>query len=246
MSPKRRDPVAPPPGPEEWQIRFHTNEAIKGWEELCRQAPGNTLAAWMTMRRNPAPPVKAPRHHRLPGELATGSEGGRVLDRWQTLRPGARVALRWRGTQPPPAVPADRCLGQAILNLLDNAADSAPDKEVELNCSYSPRSLRILIQDRGPGLQQSVTRAEPGQRLLTTKGEKGTGIGLLLAKTAIQRFGGTLKLSNRAGGGARAQVILPLRIATGGTAQTKGREFHVEENHAKPEERSPESAARGR
>ncbi len=83
MSPKRRDPVAPPPGPEELQIRFHTNEAIKGWEELCRQAPGNTLAAWMTMRRNPAPPIKAPRHHRLSGELATGSEGGRVLDHWQ-------------------------------------------------------------------------------------------------------------------------------------------------------------------
>lgn len=83
MSPKRRDPVAAPPGPDEWQIRFHTNEAIKGWEELCRQAPANTLAARTIMRRNPAPPMNAPRHHRLSGELATGSVGGRILDRWQ-------------------------------------------------------------------------------------------------------------------------------------------------------------------
>jgi two-component system sensor histidine kinase RegB len=169
-----------------------------------------------------------------------------VLDRWVTLRPGARVALRWRGTQPPPVIPADRCLGQAILNLLDNAADSAPDKEVEMNCSWSLHHLRILIQDRGPGLQQSVACAEPGQRLLTTKGEKGTGIGLLLAKTAIQRFGGSLKLSNRSGGGARAQVILPLRSAPGGATQTRLWEFHLEEKHAKSDERSAESAARGR
>jgi len=140
-----------------------------------------------------------------------------VLDRWEALRPGARVALRWRGTQPPPAIAADRCLGQAILNLLDNAADSAPDKEVEMNCSWSPQYLRILIQDRGPGLQSGIARAETGQRLLTTKGEKGTGIGLLLAKTAIQRFGGNLRLSNRSGGGARAQVIVPLCAQTGTT-----------------------------
>jgi len=168
-----------------------------------------------------------------------------VLDRWETLRPGARVALRWRGAQPGPAIPADRCLGQAIINLLDNAADSAPDKEVEMNCRWSPQCLRILIQDRGPGLQQSVARAEPGQRLLTTKGEKGTGIGLLLAKTAIQRFGGSLKLSNRSGGGARAQVILPLRSVQVGATQTRPWEFHSEEKHAKPDERTAESAARG-
>lgn len=89
MSPKRGDPVSPPPGPKEWYIRFLTNEAVKGWEESCRQAPGNTLAAWMTMRRNPAPPMNAPRHHRLSHDLATGSVRGRVLDHWQIEVTGA-------------------------------------------------------------------------------------------------------------------------------------------------------------
>jgi hypothetical protein len=56
---------------------------------LCRQAPGKTLAAWETMRRNPAPPADSPRHHRLKGSLATAMVKGRALDRWQIEVTGA-------------------------------------------------------------------------------------------------------------------------------------------------------------
>jgi hypothetical protein len=83
MSPKRNDPAAPPPGPGDWQIRFLDNESAKGWEDLCNHAPGNTLNAWTTMRRNPTPRTDTPRHHRLKGRLATGIVRGRVLDHWQ-------------------------------------------------------------------------------------------------------------------------------------------------------------------
>jgi hypothetical protein len=83
MSPKRGDRVAPPPSPEEWDVRFLETQAAKGWEELCAQAPGNTLAAWVIMRRNPAPPMDAPRHHRLRRQLATGTVQGRALNHWQ-------------------------------------------------------------------------------------------------------------------------------------------------------------------
>jgi hypothetical protein len=41
MSPKRKDRVAPPPGPDEWEVRFGTTEAAKGWDELCRHAAHN-------------------------------------------------------------------------------------------------------------------------------------------------------------------------------------------------------------
>jgi hypothetical protein len=89
VSPKRGDRVAPPPGPDEWDVLFLDNASAKGWEELCRQASGNTLAAWTTMRRNPAPLAEAPRHHRLWGNLATGMVKGRALDRWQIEVTGA-------------------------------------------------------------------------------------------------------------------------------------------------------------
>jgi hypothetical protein len=89
VSPKRLDRVAPPAGPDDWEVRFAENEAAKGWEELCQQAPGNTLTAWQTLRRNPAPPVPSPRHHRLRLKLATGIVNGSVLDHWQIEVTGA-------------------------------------------------------------------------------------------------------------------------------------------------------------
>lgn len=89
MSPKRGDWAAPPPGPSEWVIRFRTNEAAKGWQELCHQAPGNTLAAWTAMRRNPIPRTDSPRHARLHGRLSTVKLGDKSVDLWQIEVTGA-------------------------------------------------------------------------------------------------------------------------------------------------------------
>lgn len=89
MSPKRGDRVAPPPGPRDWDVRFADNDAARGWEELCRQVPGNALVAWTTMRQSPAPPVSSPRQHRLKGDLATRTLKGQTLDHWQIEVTGA-------------------------------------------------------------------------------------------------------------------------------------------------------------
>jgi hypothetical protein len=83
VSPKRGERAAPPPGPDEWDVRFHTSDAAKGWEELCRQVPGNTNAAWQTMRTAPTPRVATARHTKLKYDLATASVRGRVCDHWQ-------------------------------------------------------------------------------------------------------------------------------------------------------------------
>jgi hypothetical protein len=89
VSPKRGDRVAPPPGPDEWEVRFLDNDSAKGWEELCNQAPGNTRDAYWIMCRNPTPPMSSPRHQRLKYDLATGEVKGRVLDHWQIEVTGA-------------------------------------------------------------------------------------------------------------------------------------------------------------
>ena len=104
---------------------------------------------------------------------------------------------------------------------------------VNINPLYTPREMLYQLKDSGAkvivilanyahNLQQILSETNVqtviitelgdmlGERFLTTKGDKGTGIGLLLAKTAIRRAGGTLRLSNRPGGGARAEVVLPL------------------------------------
>lgn len=82
MSPKRGDRVAPPPGPGEWEVRFGTTEAAKGWSALGEVAAGNVLAAWAVMRSNPRPPIDS-RHTPLKHELATRHINGRACEQWQ-------------------------------------------------------------------------------------------------------------------------------------------------------------------
>jgi hypothetical protein len=89
VSPKRGDRAAPPPGSGDWDVRFANNDAAKGWDELCRQAPANTLDAWTTMRTDPAPRVERPRHHALKGTLSRTTVGGRSLPVWQIEVTGA-------------------------------------------------------------------------------------------------------------------------------------------------------------
>ncbi|MFB7293693.1 hypothetical protein [Actinacidiphila glaucinigra] len=92
MSPKRGDRAAPPPGEGEWDVRFATGEAAKGWEQLSAQAPGNTCAAWVLMRTDPVPVTRTERHHRLKGELAHGTHRGVAMDRWQIeVTAGGRI-----------------------------------------------------------------------------------------------------------------------------------------------------------
>ena len=82
MSPKREDRVAPPAVLGGWEVRFASTEAVKGWDALCQQAPGNTYNAWLDMRTNPRPGVDS-RHTRLRGELGTKLIKGRALEQWQ-------------------------------------------------------------------------------------------------------------------------------------------------------------------
>ncbi|MGH3517397.1 MAG: hypothetical protein ACRDQ7_08275 [Haloechinothrix sp.] len=94
MSPKCNERVAPPPSGSEWDVRYSTTEAVKGWEELGNAAPGRTNEAWATMRTNPGPGPGKPttRHHQLRGDLSTGTHAGRELPMWQIeVTSGARV-----------------------------------------------------------------------------------------------------------------------------------------------------------
>jgi two-component system sensor histidine kinase RegB len=140
-----------------------------------------------------------------------------LLDDWQILRP--RVALRvdLKGPRPVPAIAADRTLAQALLNLLDNAADANGShlETVVFTAEWDAENCRIEILDQGPGLRGEAT-SRLGEAFFTTKaagdGQQagGVGIGLFLSNATIQRFGGTVELFNRAGGGVRTRVTLPL------------------------------------
>ncbi|MFZ5593907.1 MAG: ATP-binding protein [Pseudomonadota bacterium] len=132
-----------------------------------------------------------------------------MLDHWRAMRPGVVVAQEWTGSQPPPRIVAEQTLTQAILNMLNNAADASPEL-VEVQGEWDASELRLVICDRGPGLTPAI-QAQAGKALFTTKEPgQGLGMGLFLAHATIGRFGGSVQLFNREGGGACTRLVLPL------------------------------------
>ena len=131
-----------------------------------------------------------------------------VLDEWQLLRPTVHYRFHVKGIQPSPRMRADLALRSALLNLLNNAADASPD-EMDILLFWNDEHIRLEIHDHGPGLTpEAANRA--GSAFFTTK-QEGRGLGLFLANATLERLGGSVKLSNRDGGGATTEVILPLR-----------------------------------
>lgn len=135
-----------------------------------------------------------------------------LLDKWRLMRPEVRADMSWP-SQPAPEILADQTLMQALLNLLNNAADASP-RHVEVRGDWRDDILRLTILDRGPGLAPDALQ-HAGQPFFTTKGH-GLGIGLFLANATIARFGGTASLRNREGGGAVTEVSIPLSNLTPG------------------------------
>jgi hypothetical protein len=92
VSAKRGDRAAPPPRPGGYGVRFASNDAAKGWEELCRQAAANTRAAFDAIEADPCPIPPTSRQHQLKGSLSTDTYGGRTLAQWQyEVTAGGRV-----------------------------------------------------------------------------------------------------------------------------------------------------------
>jgi len=151
------------------------------------------------------------------GEARAEGGGAQALDvylddllaQWQLIRPQINVRAAWHGPQPSPAIFAEQTLGQAIINLLNNAADASP-QGVEIEGLWDERELAVEIRDRGPGLTPEMAN-KAGRVFFTTKGPThGLGLGLFLANATIERFGGKVSMFNREGGGACVRVTLPL------------------------------------
>jgi two-component system, sensor histidine kinase RegB len=132
-----------------------------------------------------------------------------TVARWQDMRPATQLDCRLLGAAPAPVIAVDRTLGQALVNLLDNAADASP-QHIECSANWTATELDLAIRDFGPGLTPEAAD-KAGTPFFTTKQDSGLGLGLYLARLIFERFGGTLSLSNHSQGGAVTQVRLPLK-----------------------------------
>jgi two-component system, NtrC family, nitrogen regulation sensor histidine kinase NtrY len=131
-----------------------------------------------------------------------------------------------------PVVPCDRrLLGQALTNLLQNAADAIamrPAAEgdtklvgaghIEVSVRAEADWVCVEVEDDGVGLPQGEERDRLTEPYVTHK-SKGTGLGLAIVKKIMEDHGGRLTLEDRDGGpGARAVLVLPTRSGAGAAA----------------------------
>lgn len=104
---------------------------------------------------------------------------------------------------------------RVLTNLMENAVRYA-GQGLEVRTRYEGGAVHVDVLDRGPGipaadvarLRQPFTRADAGRASVP-----GTGLGLAIVDRLVRLHGGTLSLAPREGGGLRASVSLPLRVA---------------------------------
>ncbi|MDO9220979.1 MAG: ATP-binding protein [Thiobacillus sp.] len=128
-----------------------------------------------------------------------------LVTHWQVIRPDVRLQTTLAPTQREFTPPEG--LEQAILNVLNNAADASP-ADVELGASVTDDALWIDIADRGQGFT-AAQKAQAGRVLFSGKAGQGWGMGLMLTHATLERAGGALTLAERAGGGTLVRIQLP-------------------------------------
>lgn len=133
-----------------------------------------------------------------------------VVAYWRTLRPQVAPRLTAAGSPglAPPRIFGEATLEQALLSLLNNAADASP-ADIDIVLHWTPERMQLEILDRGPGFDAALLQ-RAGQEFFSTRSE-GVGIGLFLAHAAITRHGGSIVIEARTGGGTLARVALPLQ-----------------------------------
>ncbi len=99
-------------------------------------------------------------------------------------------------------------LRRAVLNLARNAVEASPaGGTVEIAAQVWNGDASIEVRDRGPGLGAQA-RERLFRPFFTTK-ERGTGLGLALAKKVADAHGGALVILDREGGGTVARLAVP-------------------------------------
>ncbi|MHB1374590.1 MAG: ATP-binding protein [Thauera sp.] len=150
------------------------------------------------------------------------AEGGGAIDvqdwvaeaaqRWERLRPGEPVRLVTPALQPPGVIVADASLGEALHNLIDNAARAnrhggAADAGVDIEIARAHGMVRVDVLDRGPGI--APERVEATRHAPLGAHAEGMGVGLMLAHAAVDHHGGRLEFLLRPGGGTIARITIP-------------------------------------
>ncbi|MCP3981894.1 MAG: GHKL domain-containing protein [bacterium] len=158
------------------------------------------------------------RFARLPLPAARPVDVEALIDRVAELHssePGLEIVRRRTEGLPQVELDPDQ-ISLVLKNVVGNAVEamryasaSGRDMRLEIATTLERRTIRIEIEDTGPGFSAEAEQRvfEPG---FTTK-KTGTGLGMALTQRIVSEHGGTIEAANRDPEGARVTIHLPLQ-----------------------------------
>jgi signal transduction histidine kinase len=115
-----------------------------------------------------------------------------------------------------PVVPVDpEGIHRALLNIVGNALDAVaerPDPQVTIGTRMDPEAgwVRLLVLDNGAGIPANKL-ADIFRPFVSTKGAKGTGLGLAVSRKILREHGGDILVQSQVGVGSKFILRLPLK-----------------------------------
>jgi CheY-like chemotaxis protein/anti-sigma regulatory factor (Ser/Thr protein kinase) len=131
----------------------------------------------------------------------------------------------------PDILGAENEIRDALTNLIFNAVDAMPEGgviKVRTTLSSDPAAggnpaqhLLLEVADTGTGMDEE-TRRRCLEPFFTTKGERGTGLGLGMVYGMAQRHGAALQIDSTPGAGTTMRLLFPV-VSTASSASVTAR-----------------------
>ena len=165
--------------------------------------------------------------HARPASVDINPLIGQVLDltraRWRDMPQQAGIVIDVHtALQPalPPVLVAEGEIREALTNLVFNALDAMPaggtlgfSTREGVNGEGLP-AVMLEVSDSGIGMDEP-TRRRCLEPFFTTKGDRGTGLGLAMVYGMLQRHGGSIEIDSAPGRGTTMRLVFPQAGATG-------------------------------
>jgi signal transduction histidine kinase len=142
---------------------------------------------------------------------------GDVIELMRSRAAEMGVELTWNPASDLPATLFDpEGIHQALLNIVTNAIDASEEAEgggrVRVSTGYdaATSTATITVEDNGVGIPENEFQTI-FQVFASTKGSRGTGLGLPVSQKIIKEHGGRITLTSRVGEGSKFLIELPVR-----------------------------------
>ena len=141
---------------------------------------------------------------------------GEVVELMQSRATELGVTLQWKPAPHLPEMHLDPDgVHRAILNIVTNAIDAseeAADARVSISTSWdeASSSVRVAIKDNGVGIADENMKSI-FEVFASTKGARGTGLGLPVSKKIVREHGGQIEVKSKVGQGSEFTIELPVK-----------------------------------